>query len=83
MMDAYTHRDITCAYPIAGMKARMAHAGIESALAVETWKGDNRPCSSRWWRDPRRTSAWCCASGRVSGNLPRTLSRIAPSWVCG
>lgn len=43
MMDAYTHLDITCADPIADMQARMAHAGIARALAVETWKGDNLP----------------------------------------
>lgn len=43
MMDAYTHLDITCPDPIADMKARMAHAGIARALAVETWKGDNLP----------------------------------------
>jgi predicted TIM-barrel fold metal-dependent hydrolase len=43
MIDAYTHLDLTCADPIADMKARMAHAGIEGALAVETWKVDNLP----------------------------------------
>jgi predicted TIM-barrel fold metal-dependent hydrolase len=41
MIDAYTHLDLTCANPIDDMKARMAQAGIEKALAVETWKGDN------------------------------------------
>jgi predicted TIM-barrel fold metal-dependent hydrolase len=41
MIDAYTHLDLTCADPIADMKARMAAAGIEGALAVETWKADN------------------------------------------
>lgn len=43
MMDAYTHLDLSTADPIADMKARMAQAGIHSALAVETWKGDNLP----------------------------------------
>jgi hypothetical protein len=43
MMDAYTHLDLTCANPIADMKARMAQAVINRALAVETWKGDNLP----------------------------------------
>jgi hypothetical protein len=43
MMDAYTHLDLTTTDPIADMKARMAQAGIDSALAVETWKGDNLP----------------------------------------
>jgi predicted TIM-barrel fold metal-dependent hydrolase len=43
MMDAYTHLDLTCADPIADMKARMEYAGINRALVVETWKGDNFP----------------------------------------
>ena len=41
MIDAYTHLDLACADPIADMQARMADAGIESALTVETWKADN------------------------------------------
>jgi predicted TIM-barrel fold metal-dependent hydrolase len=52
MMDAYTHLDVTCADPIADMKARMAHAGIESALAVETWKGDNLPWLHQMMAEP-------------------------------
>ena len=43
MMDAYTHLDLTCVDPIADMQARMAQAGIDRALVVETWKGDNLP----------------------------------------
>jgi hypothetical protein len=41
MMEAYTHLDMTSSDPIAGFQARMASAGIDRALAVETWKGDN------------------------------------------
>jgi hypothetical protein len=52
MMDAYTHLDLTCAGPIADMKARMAHAGIECALAVETWKGDNLPWLRKMMAEP-------------------------------
>jgi predicted TIM-barrel fold metal-dependent hydrolase len=52
MMDAYTHLDLTCADPIADMKARMAHAGIERALAVETWKGDNLPWLQKMMAEP-------------------------------
>jgi predicted TIM-barrel fold metal-dependent hydrolase len=52
MIDAYTHLDITCADPIADMKARMEHAGIEGALAVETWKGDNLPWLQRMMAEP-------------------------------
>jgi hypothetical protein len=43
MIDAFTHLDSTCADPIADMQARMAQAEVASALAVETWKGDNLP----------------------------------------
>jgi hypothetical protein len=52
MMDAYTHLDLTCADPIADMKARMAHAGINRALAVETWKGDNLPWLHKIMAEP-------------------------------
>lgn len=41
MIDAYTHLDLTNADPIADMLARMDNAGLEHALAVETWKADN------------------------------------------
>lgn len=41
MIDAFTHLDVACADPIADMENRMASAGIHSAVAVETWKGDN------------------------------------------
>lgn len=41
MIDAYTHLDITAAHPIADMEMRMDSAGVDSALAVETWKADN------------------------------------------
>jgi predicted TIM-barrel fold metal-dependent hydrolase len=52
MIDAYTHLDVTCADPIADMKARMAHAGIDRALAVETWKGDNLPWLQKMMAEP-------------------------------
>jgi len=52
MIDAYTHLDLTCADPIADMKARMASAGIDSALAVETWKGDNLPWLQKMVAEP-------------------------------
>jgi len=52
MMDAYTHLDLTCADPIADMKARMAHAGVDRALAVETWKGDNLPWLQKLMAEP-------------------------------
>lgn len=41
MLDAYTHLDLTAADPIADMEMRMVSAGIDHALAVETWKADN------------------------------------------
>lgn len=52
VIDAYTHLDLTCADPIADMKARMAQAGIDSALAVETWKGDNLPWLKKMIAEP-------------------------------
>jgi predicted TIM-barrel fold metal-dependent hydrolase len=52
MIDAYTHLDLACPDPVADMKARMASAGIDSALAVETWKGDNLPWLQRMVAEP-------------------------------
>ncbi len=52
MMDAYTHLDLTCTDPLADMEARMAHAGIKRALAVETWKGDNLSWLERLIAEP-------------------------------
>ena len=52
MMDAYTHLDITCADPLADMRARMAQAGIDRALAIETWKGDNLPWLYQMMAEP-------------------------------
>ena len=52
MMDAYTHLDLTCADPLADMQARMAQAGIDRALVVETWKGDNLPWLQKTMADP-------------------------------
>jgi Amidohydrolase len=43
MLDAYTHLDVTSPDPIADMHVRMLGAGIDCALAVETWKADNLP----------------------------------------
>ena len=54
MIDAYTHLDLTCADPIADMRARMAEAGIEYALVVETWKGDNLPWLQKLVAEPSR-----------------------------
>jgi hypothetical protein len=41
MMDAYAHLDVTASNPLSDFKARMASAGIDRALIVEIWKGDN------------------------------------------
>jgi hypothetical protein len=38
MMDAFTHLDMSALDPIADFQSRMASAGIERALAVETWR---------------------------------------------
>jgi hypothetical protein len=41
MMDAYTHLDTSAADPVGDFRAKMISAGIDRALAVETWKGNN------------------------------------------
>lgn len=41
MMDAYTHLDTSLADPVADLRAKMASAGVDCALALETWKGNN------------------------------------------
>ncbi len=47
MIDAYTHLDMTATDPVAEFQARMDSAGIDGALAVETWSGENLPCLKR------------------------------------
>ena len=44
MIDAYSHLDMSVAQPIADLERRMDWAGIDHALIVETWGGDNRAC---------------------------------------
>jgi predicted TIM-barrel fold metal-dependent hydrolase len=44
MIDAYCHLDMSVAQPIADLERRMDTAGIDCALIVETWSGDNRAC---------------------------------------
>jgi len=47
MTGAYTHLDISEPDPIADFQLRMASAGVDRALAVETWSGDNFQCLER------------------------------------
>lgn len=44
MIDAYCHLDMSAEQPIADLEWRMDAAGIDRALVVETWSGDNRAC---------------------------------------
>lgn len=44
MIDAYCHLDMSVAQPIADLERRMDAAGVDRALIVETWSGDNRIC---------------------------------------
>ncbi|MGB7190092.1 MAG: amidohydrolase family protein [Acidobacteriaceae bacterium] len=44
MIDAYCHLDMSAAQPIADLERRMDAAGVDRALVVETWSGDNRIC---------------------------------------
>jgi predicted TIM-barrel fold metal-dependent hydrolase len=52
MLDAYTHLDLTSPDPIADMTARMIRAGVDHALAVETWKADNLSWLHRLMEEP-------------------------------
>ncbi len=47
MIDAYTHLDMSASDPVADFQSRMASAGIDRALAVETWNGVNFPYLER------------------------------------
>jgi hypothetical protein len=42
MIDGYAHLDAGAADPLSDLRTRMTDAGVNSALAVETWKGDTR-----------------------------------------
>lgn len=42
MIDAYCHLDMSVDQPVADLAHRMDDAGIDRALVVETWSGDNR-----------------------------------------
>jgi Amidohydrolase len=44
MIDAYCHLDMSAKQPIVDLERRMDAAGIDHALVVETWSGDNRAC---------------------------------------
>lgn len=44
MIDAYCHLDMSVAQPISDLERRMDAAGVDRALMVETWSGDNRIC---------------------------------------
>lgn len=61
MMDAYTHLDVSAPDPLGELAARMHGAGIDRALVVETWNGDNRRYLERLVAqpDPRFRVAFC------------------------
>lgn len=42
MIDAYCHLDLSVEQPIAELERQMGAAGVDRALIVETWSGDNR-----------------------------------------
>ena len=41
MIDAHTHLDMSAPDPVADFQSRMASAGVDGALLVETWSGIN------------------------------------------
>jgi len=52
MMDAYTHLDMSVQNPMDALEECMEEAGIDRALVVETWSGDNRPSLDRLIASP-------------------------------
>ena len=44
MIDAYCHLDMSVTHPVTDLERRMDAAGVDCALVVETWSGDNRTC---------------------------------------
>jgi predicted TIM-barrel fold metal-dependent hydrolase len=44
VIDAYCHLDMSAAQPITDLEQHMDAAGVDRALIVETWNGDNRAC---------------------------------------
>jgi predicted TIM-barrel fold metal-dependent hydrolase len=44
MIDAYCHLDMSVEQPLVDLAQRMDDAGIDRALIVETWSGDNHAC---------------------------------------
>ena len=71
MMDAYTHLDMSASDPIAEFQLRLSSSGIEHALVVETWNGDNSSCLERIVNSslPEFRVAPCF---RPEGGLPST-----------
>lgn len=52
MIDAYTHLDMSAAQPVADLEQRMNAAGVDRALIVETWSGENRWCLQELMSSP-------------------------------
>jgi predicted TIM-barrel fold metal-dependent hydrolase len=44
MIDAYAHLDMSVPNPLAELELSMDAAGVDRALVIETWNGDNREC---------------------------------------
>lgn len=52
MIDAYCHLNMSALEPIADLEQRMDGAGVDRALIVETWSGDNRACLQQLMDSP-------------------------------
>lgn len=59
MIDAYCHLDMNVVQPIADLEQRMDAAGVDRALIVETWNGDNRTCLQQLIASP--SARFCVA----------------------
>jgi len=78
MLDAYTHLDLSAADPIADMQVRMLGAGVDRALAVETWKADNLPWLHRLMAEPSpEFRVALCFRPVLDQNLPAMLDNHA------
>ena len=79
MIDAYCHLDMRAPQPIADLERRMDAAGVDRALIVETWSGDNRAClqQSIASLSTRFRVAFCFRSGEAqSGSELLSLEMV-------
>lgn len=82
MTDAYTHLDLSAPDPLGDMATRMDSAGIDRALVVETWNGENQQWLERLVArpDPRFRVAFCFRP-EAPGDAERLLNLSSVAGV--